>query len=237
MLSSSVCRRLLVCLGALCVASSGCLMPTLRYENYQTFATPVAPVKGQVHAFRVDIETHSDWERHRGVDCSSWPRRQIHQLTSISVDTARGLVPSQECRAWSYGWTWCVPFYYWRDADVRHGVGVRLYAPGYQLIVLKEGQDVRELTWKAAADLRGQVAALDALFFPGDLPRTSELEKDLTVALAPGSVNGHHLDALLFGVSEYDRLLATVRVQSPADAELLKRLEERARQLSDLAKK
>jgi hypothetical protein len=237
MLSSSVYRRLLVGLGVLCFASSGCLMPTLRYENYQTYATPVAPVQGQVHAFRVDFETYSDWERHRGVDCSSWPRHEIQQLTSISLDTARGFVPSQECRTWSYGWSWCVPFYYWRDADVRHGVGVRLYAPGYQLIVLKEGQDVRELTWKAVPDLRGQAAALDGLYFPGDMPRTSALDKDLTISLAAGSVAGPHRQALLFGVSEYERLTVLARTQSPADADLLKRLDERTRQLGELAKK
>jgi hypothetical protein len=231
--------RMVVCLAVLLPPLGGCFVPTLYPENYQTLPTPLAPVQAQIHAFRVDIESHSTWEKHQGQTTSDlWPRQEIQQLSSIALDTTSKpnvtQVPAQRCNTWRYGWGLWVPFWYTSDDVVCHGVGIRLYAPGYNLIVLKQGQDVRELLWIPANDLRAQVAALDALYFPDDQPKVGPFDKGLKVALVPGSTSKQHHDALQFGISEYDRLSAVARLQGGVPAELLAKLESRASKLREL---
>ena len=220
---------------------SGCLVPILQTEDYKTPPVTLDGVSVPVHAYRVAIEAHTQWESQNGTAIKYLGRQETQEFSGIPVDSAAQVaskpeipIPAQRTQGWRYGWGVWAPLIYYNYADISHRAEVRLYAPGYELIVIRLGQDVRGLKWKAASDLAGQAAALDGLFFIGKQPASQIVPQETVVSLAVGSASAKHREALQFGIAEYERVAALARASKSADAALLQRLEQRAGQLREL---
>jgi hypothetical protein len=225
------------------VAASGCLMPILLPEDYQTSPTVLDNVNAPVHAYRVNIEAHTQWENQNSTAIKFVGRQETHEFSDILIDgaalskKAEISVPAQRTQGVRYGWGLWAPWIYYNYADTTHRAEVRVYAPGHELVMIRQGQDVRGLKWKPACSLAAQAAALDTLFFTGKQPASQALPLETTVVLAPGSASAKHCGALHFGIAEYGRLAVLVRASKPTDAALLQRLELKAQQLRELVDK
>jgi hypothetical protein len=238
-------RRLVLGIAFVLVTTSGCLVPILQMEDYKTIPATLDGVNVPVHAYRVDIEAHTQWESQNGTALKFLGRQETHEFSSIPVNSAAQVaskpeipIPAQRTQGWRYGWGVWAPLIYYNYADIAHRAEVRLYAPGYELIIIRQGQELRNLNlkWKPASDLAAQAAVLDGLFFIGKQPATLVVPQDTMVSLAIGSASAKHREALQFGIAEYERLAGLGRA-CKTDAALLQRLEQRAGQLRELASK
>jgi hypothetical protein len=217
-------------LGVAFLASSGCLqipffIPELNYVPGVDARCPST----EVHAFRVDItqtmeikESVSSGLRGETIDHQEFAR--IHA-------SPQGATMPQLGVTGAYGWRY-VGFVNYCSANTGHAIGMRFYRAGYETIVLKPGESMRELDWKKAPDLYAQTKAVDDLVSAGEGIVTGA--SSVRSVLDPGSRSVAHHEALLFAASEYDRLANFAEADDP---EMHTRLVESATRLRALAGK
>jgi hypothetical protein len=237
MWSVNVLRSLLpVSLGLLLPWAGGCLMPSRQPITSETRGVVLGPCAGDyadVHAFRVDITEIAEKTQYL-VGTSPATRCERHQLSEVeplggqlATHEPAVIIPTQRTTGWSSGFDCWIPLVYEAYRHVKPAVGLRLYRPGYELVLVNAADEAGSTTWKPALTIQAQMRALDLLFDLG--------AQSILVTLEPGSVAPAHRDALRFGASEYDRLALLVQQLRPSDMALAGELRGKAKILSERA--
>jgi hypothetical protein len=207
----------LSCCVALFACLPGCLIPYAYPSFSRVPAIQVGKDCEQTYAFRVD-----DTRKQIDLDFMTGGGTERDQLTPIAM--SGDATPAQSRVSVSHGLLVLgVALNY--PTLTSHSVAVRLYRPGYKLIEFKAGESVDAIVWKAAGDLAAQEKALDDLYTYGTG----------VFWLEAGSASESHRQALLFGVSEYDRLAALTQAQGPTCEVAAARLAGKAQMLKALA--
>jgi hypothetical protein len=231
MWSVNVLRSLLpVSLGLLLPWAGGCLMPSRQPITSETRGVVLGPCPGDyadVRAFRVDITEIAEKTQYL-FDTSPATRCERHQLSEVEpLGGQNVIIPTQRTTGWSSGFDCWIPLFYEAYRHVKPAVGLRLYRPGYELMLVNPADEAGSTKWKPVLTIQAQMRALDLLFDLGAQP--------ISVTLEPGSVAPAHRDALRFGASEYDRLALLVQQLRASDTALAGELRGKAKILSERA--
>lgn len=221
-------------------SAGGCLLPVCEPVVSETRGIGLGADPAEyadVHAFRLNITTvHQDGEA----------AREFYRLSELSpvYDPASpagkpAYIPAQRLKAWTSGYSYWLPFFQGRHEEIP-SVALRVYRPGYELIVVDADTDVAVMAWTPVNDFRGAVTALDRLFlFTGSASPMSTRQRSLAEQtdqkLQTGSAAPEHRQALLFGASEYDRLALIGQQWTSTNGQLLQQLREKAEKLRALA--
>ncbi len=185
----------------------GCVAPYC-YPKLENIHSIREGRDADIHVFRVDV--------------TRCPVKFLLFTTQSQQDQLRELpiaagecVPSQTQVSLSRGLGLLGVLLHDDGGHVRHDLLLKLYRPGYELLVLEPGQRADQIAWKPLPDLEAQGKQLDAL----------------CARAKPGSASPAHRDALLFIASEYERLATNA-----AEDQMLKQhLDEKAKALRELA--
>jgi hypothetical protein len=233
-------------LGLLLPGVCGCLLPLCLPTTAETSRVDLgrdSKVLNEVHVFRVDITRTTDgWTSLWSGLRDDGPVEQ-HRLSGLipvepGMSSIPDEIPEQKTWGWHYGYGFFLPLSNYHHY-VKPALALRLYRPGYELVVLNADYPIEDVQWTHANDLLAQMQALDLLFHPEPhmfMPATQQgswLRGSMT--LEPGSVSPAHRQALLFGAEEYERLASLAQLQMPRDRRLLRQLHDRAHNLRDLA--
>jgi hypothetical protein len=184
------------------------------------------------------------------------PVRVYHSTLAEVPFSASGRVPAQTQLALAHGqldrsnslqlrdWSW---------SGTHPAVELRLYRPGWRTVRVLAWEWPELVEWEPAATPAEQEKAIDQLLFAPDAPRfppnsESLPEKRLgdlsstmfdwdgtSAALARGSASTAHREALLFAVTEYERLVSLLPSGAAADEGQRTRLILKAQRLRTLA--
>jgi hypothetical protein len=212
---------------------AGCFVPIpYAYPS----VTPINPAfvgrDRNIKVFRVDIDQDLSGTEYGGGDC--------YTLCETTV-THRGWTLPQTRLACSHGFVWhCVALCYHKH--LAHTARLRCYRPGYELAEVEPWQVQGDVAWKKVPDLREQEKAVDDLVAAPvaqswRVSPSSKMEESWSVGcLAPGSASEWHKEALVFAADEYERLALFRRAMNEREEPNILRLEQKTRQLRDLAR-
>ena len=190
------------------LAAGGCLAPYC-YPKLEHIPSIREESEADVHVFRVDVT------RYPVKFLLFLTQTQQDQLRELSADDNHA-VPAQTQLSMSRGLGLIGVLLRDDGTHVRHDLRLKLYRPGYELIVLEPGQPTEHFDWKPLTDLTAQSDQLDAL----------------CKRAKPGSAAPAHRDSLMFIAGEYERLAAKANGEQPA---LAQHLGEKAKVLRELA--
>lgn len=208
----------------------GYAFPTVSYVRPAT----VGAARDEVRAFRVDV-ANDDF-------CMAMPEKDRYVMTPLQLNTDGSFDPQVKISA-DYGWL-CNCFVMIYGASTHHTVLVRLYRPGYHTIELPSWRKEEPLNWMPAPTPLERERAIDDLVStwwtsPSKVQSTyavdgfvPPVEPIVFRYLAPGSVSEEHQASLIFAATEYERLARAVD-----NADLRKRLEEKAKALQQLLRR
>ena len=223
----------------LCPLLSGCLVP-VGAAWPSVAVTPVLQANAsgdQVRAFRVDTATS-----HGYIDLSC----ENEYVLSEAPLSSGGWVYPQGKVACDYFWYWNMIALSYTNLR-HHGVMLRLYRPGCQTVEVHSWDLPHEVKWTGVRDLAGQEKAIDELlstrganFWQAKhehdlrLPTDEQAPEAWFQFLAPGSKAPEHRKALLFAVSEYERL-SKAAADDAASKPIRERMEQKAAWLRERA--
>ena len=223
---------MLRCLAAsVCLAFAGCVYLPYCLPEVDHVADIKIPTPSEgVHVFRVDGR-ESSWHGGGIGDGPGMGLEESHELVRLdSLD--HKTVAAQWAIGVETGSLTVLPVG-WNRQTTKHTLAVRFYRPGYATIEIKPGDEQKEFTWKAVADVAGLEKAVDDLIVDTET-RGGIFQPHLSWKPASGANSPGHRKTLLFCADEYDRIRSSV-TGSDADAVTARtRLIEKAKRLRDL---
>ncbi len=173
----------------------GCLpviYPSIAHVPSLDLDEPVA----DVHAFRIDASADL-------INLVNWiPARSFVRRVPVA---SSGSVGSQTGIYLNYG---ALQMIIPAASCIRHHTTVvRLYRPGYRLVEIRSWQLATEIRWEPAPDVESQAHALDNLLASPWRPvKPIHAKWDPTDDIYWGSECLEHREAIVFAISEYERL-------------------------------
>jgi hypothetical protein len=194
----------------ICLSSAGCLQVPYFLPELSYAPSVGANCKSkEVYAFRVDVTQKSEIKE--GAAAMRGEVVELQQLTRIRT-SSDGTTSAQMGLTFASGWRY-VGVVNYTALSTDHGIALRFYRPGYETIVVKPGETVRDLQWKEAPDLSAQVKAVDDLM---NGPRLAESARvSVRQVLEPGTKSASHKEVLLFAAGEYERLAGDLSSANP----------------------
>jgi hypothetical protein len=212
---------------------SGCLIPyAYPHLSYVADVQDLDPPE-DVRAFRIDVSGSI-------VDVGE---NDEFTLTPLTL-SKKGRVPSQTDLTLDYG-LYVVGVALNYPMHHGHSTLVRLYRPGYKLVELRAWEKPPMVRFEQATSFQDQENTIDNLLSPPSIeaPQAEfgygryENSSFCRGQVKPGSTSRKHREALLFAVSEYERLASSTASDQNVGKEVSARLLRKAQELRDQAAK